>query len=183
MKSLGSRNVFARSNCRGSCWRTQSSLGALKPTSAGFEVSSMSRAAPTREVIASHCSWLRPSHQMSDRPSGSPAPSSRTTPCIWPERPIAITSRVPAAASASCTAPVTPRHQSFASCSAHSGFGVCSGYSRVAPATTRPSAGSTRIARAPVVPTSMPSRSFVDVSLMGASLPALGQSRSRTNEP
>ena len=44
--------------------------------------------APDRVVIQSHCAWLRWSHQMRLGRSTLLSLSSRTTPCIWPDRPM-----------------------------------------------------------------------------------------------
>ena len=86
--------------------------------------------------------------------------SSRTAPCICPERPIAPMVRgstrdaVNAERSAACVA----RHQSSGDCSAQAGRGDANAaWSHVPAPSTRPSLPTTR-ARVPLVPTSIPTR-------------------------
>ena len=96
----------------------------MKPVSARFPVSPISRSSPTRASISAHSSAVRWSfHRIAGRMT-APDASSATRPCIWPERPIPATSR-PADTSASADSEA--RHQSSGSCSDQPGRGVESG--------------------------------------------------------
>ena len=107
----------------GSCSRSHSSFGAVKPVSARLPVSSTRRSKPTRRSISSHCAAVRWSfHRIAGRITRSAA-SSATSPCIWPLSPMPAISSQSSASSAASVA----RHQSSGSCSAQPGRGVDSG--------------------------------------------------------
>ena len=115
-----------RAQTSGSCSRTQTSLGAVKPVSASLPVISMSRCAPTASRITSHSAAVRWSfHRMAGRSTASEA-SSRTAPCIWPVSPIASISsaRTSVESSTLRMAVTAPVHQSAGSCSLQSGLGM-----------------------------------------------------------
>ena len=142
----------------GSCARTHHIFGSVKPVSAGFATSSISRFAPTRSVIVRHSSSVRWSHQISAGRNTSPAASNSTRPCICPLRPMAETSApvAPASVRHSPTATQAARHQSRGSCSAQPNSGDdISACSAVAAPSTCP-ASSSNTARVPPVPTSIP---------------------------
>ena len=72
----------------------------MKPASARFPVSSISRARPTRSSISAHSAPVRWSFQrIAGRSTASSAPSA-TRPCIWPEKPSGSPSFQPSSASA-----------------------------------------------------------------------------------
>ena len=139
-----------RAYTSGSCSRTQSSFGAVKPGSARLPVSSMSRSKPTRSSISAHCGPVRWSFQRIAGRSTFPAASRQTRPCICPDSPIPSAS-APTSASALSAA----RTQSSGSCSDQPGRGVESGYSRSTRSSTSP-VGDTASALTAVVPTSSP---------------------------
>ena len=111
----------------------------MKPVSASLPVISTSRSGPTAARIASHSAAVRWSfHRIAGRRT-SPAPSSRTTPCIWPVSPTAATSARsrrsrPAAERIACDA---PSHQRPGSCSLQSGCGTEAVGRRAEPAPCR----------------------------------------------
>ena len=95
-------------------------------------------------------------HRMAGR-STSPAPSSRTSPCICPVRPTAATRppSMPACAKTLRTLVEAACHHSGGSCSDQSGLGVCSVCGEDATAATIPASSISR-ALLPVVDTSIP---------------------------
>lgn len=104
------------------------------------------------------CASVRWSHQISAGRMTSSFSSSRTAPCIWPEKPTqAIDSAGrPEACSALRTAMAAARHQSCGSCSAQPGSALAKlACSSVPEARTAP-CSSRMTARVPLVPTSMP---------------------------
>ena len=141
-----------RANSSGSCLRSQSSFGAVKPVSARFPVRARSRSKPIRLSISAVSAAVRWSFQRIAGRSGASSVPSDTSPCIWPERPTAAGS-TPRRASV----PSLARTQSSGSCSAQSGCGVESGYPSSARASTPPPS-SMAIALTPVVPTSSPTK-------------------------
>lgn len=101
---------------------------------------------------------VRWSHQIRAGRMTSLFSSSRTAPCIWPEKPTAEmdSHRRPEICSALRTARAAARHQSRGSCSAQPGTGLAKlACSSVPEASTAPCSSRMR-ARVPLVPTSMP---------------------------
>ena len=137
----------------GSCLRSHSSLGAVKPVSARLPVREISRSSPTRSSISAHSAAVRPSFQRIAGRTTSSCASSATRPCICPPRPMPAGSpaRSRSRASTACDAV----HQSCGSCSAHPGRGVASPYSSSSTASTSPS-GPTAMPLVELVPTSSP---------------------------
>src|SRR3954451_7823758 len=134
----------------GSCRRSQSSFGAVKPVSARLPVNSTSRAKPTRSSISAHSAAVRWSfHRIAGRNTRWSA-SRTTSPCICPDSPTGPSGNLPR------TSPAA-RHQPSGSCSDHPGCGLESGYSALAVASTRPSPSMATPLTA-VVPTSRPTR-------------------------
>jgi hypothetical protein len=120
---LGSNTVRVAANTSGSCRRTQSSFGAVKPGMAMLPARAVRSG--TSRCSSAHSAPLRPSfHRIAGR-STRPAPSSSVAPCIWPESPIAVSARLPsgAAARTSATAASVACHQCSGSCSDHNGCG------------------------------------------------------------
>ena len=86
---MGSSTQRVSLKIAGSFSRTHTSLGAVKPGMAMLPVMSRERGSAFSSVA--HCCSLRPSfHRMAGRSGLSPA-SSRVAPCIWPDRPTALT--------------------------------------------------------------------------------------------
>ncbi|MNX44017.1 hypothetical protein D3C86_744950 [compost metagenome] len=119
-QSLGSSTRATRAKTSGSCSRTHSSLGAVKPGIARLPAISPRRG--TARVSASHCAPLRPSFQRMAGRSTSPAASSSVAPCIWPDRPMARTC-------ASAFACVVRSSAMTASSACHHWAGACSDHS------------------------------------------------------
>src|SRR6478609_5191082 len=91
--------------------------------------------------------------------TGSSRSSVSTTPCIWPDRPIAEGRPAPfddASDTASLTAATVSRHQAWGSDSAQPGCGDSTGYGRVAIPRVTP-LGSVTTAFTELVPRSTPS--------------------------
>jgi hypothetical protein len=153
--ALGSSTCRMRANSAGSCWRTHSSFGAVKPGIAALPV--IERKPGTAASSCAHCATLRPSSQSMQERSTCPSASTSVAPCIWPARPMARTARSAfgcSAARASRQSQVAA-HQSSGSCSDQPGYGRLTASGACAePITCSPSSSS---AFTPEVPRSMPS--------------------------
>ena len=128
----------------------------MKPVSARFPVSAISRSSPTRSSISAHSAAgalvvpedRRPQHAVGARRARRGRASGRRG------RSRRRSSRRRAAASAASLA----RHQSSGSCSAQPGRGVESRYVALGPGERRRRSGESASAFTPVVPTSSPTR-------------------------
>ena len=154
-QSLGSSTVAVRAKTSGSCRRTHSSFGAVKPGMARLPAIACRRGQAASS--SAHSAPLRPSfHRMAGR-STSPAASISTAPCIWPDRPIARTC-ASAAACPACSraiARVIASHQSAGDCSLCKGAGRCT-VSRSPTLATRRCCRSSSTSFSSEVPRSMP---------------------------
>ncbi len=147
-----------RAKISGSCLRTHSSLGAVKPGMAMLPA--ISRSCGTEASSSRHSVSERPSFQRIAERKTSPCASSSVAPCIWPVRPSAsiCVARMPAARaspSRSASAAFVACHQSCGACSDQRGCGRLTESACVAVQRTRPSRSS-NTALTPDVPRSIP---------------------------
>src|SRR5881628_1122557 len=158
-KSLARRTVANRANAAGSWFLSHSTLGSVKPSSAGLHTQSRSRPSPpTRCVISAHSALVRPSHHSRAGRITSAARSRKTEECICPEIPTARTRRAERGASSCRMDARDASHHVSGCCSAQPGRGVLRGSGVVAVASTSP-ASVMRSALTPLVPTSRPRKS------------------------
>ena len=116
-QSLGSRTRAVRAKISGSCRRTHSSLGAVKPGIARLPVIAAERSSVASSSAHSACA--RPSfHRIAGRSTRS-ASSSSTAPCICPHNPMARTPDRSCSARRSPSAASSAAHQASGSCSFH----------------------------------------------------------------
>ena len=151
--AAGKRTLSILVNISGSLFRTQLSLGAVKPGKTVLPDTSRTRFAPSSR--AASFSERTSFHRMHGR-STCPDTSSSVAPCIWPATPIPFN----AANSGNCerssaTAQSSAMIQSAGSCSDQPGLGFDTPYSRWADPTGVP-LSSTSSARKPEVPRSIP---------------------------
>src|SRR6266516_4824338 len=144
----------------GSWFLSHSTLGSVKPSSAGLHTHSRSRPSPpARSVISAHSAVVRPSHHSRAGRITSAARSRKTEECICPEMPTARTRRADWGGASSCRMDARDAsHHVCGCCSAQPGRGVLRVSGVVAVASTSP-ASVTRSALTPLVPTSRPRKS------------------------
>ena len=154
-QSLGSSTVRICANTSGSCVRSHSSLGAVKPGMARLPV--IWREVGTACSSSAHSALARPSfHRIAGRSTWPCAPST-TAPCMWPDRPMP---RTWAQAAGTCTrswatAASTAASQSAGCCSLQVGCGRYWGTAASAVAMTVCTSSSSN-SLTPEVPKSIP---------------------------
>jgi hypothetical protein len=113
-QSFGCNAWRARSATAGSCCTTQRSNGPAMPGATGLGCGSGHASSNASARVSGHSSAGR---------SARPAASVNTTPCIWPDRPIARTAERSSAGSCAA-ASQSASHQRATSISAQPGLGV-----------------------------------------------------------
>src|SRR6218665_3473518 len=166
-QSLGGSTRRICAKTAGSCVRSHSSLGAVKPGIARLPV--ICRAAGSICSSAAHSALARPSFHRRAGRSTWPCASSTTAPCIWPDRPMPRNWRHAAGAWArSCaTALSTAAIQSAGCCSLQVGCGRCCGTAASAVASTCCCSSSSK-SLTPEVPRSIPRYMVLPVICRGA---------------
>ena len=160
-KSSTSRNWSAAAQTSGSCSRSQSSLGSVLMVWMGMPVRSNRASAPKRSRSHSFCASVRVSMPRIVGRSGRPDASTGVTASPCTDRPIAATSRTPAAAIASRHRLERQPPDRLEVLLGPARCGKSTRYSRLALASSAPSMSKTT-ALQPVVPTSRPIRFVIE---------------------